>query len=461
MSEEKFQQFRKTITPKQFNDIDFLTKRAQQLEPEDPILSKRILVRVRNLKAQEQSKPANEAMKPKEPKAPNKQTPETTKTAKEAARSDKKADKNNRLWSKLQKSPFLSLVVLPTLLFAFYQVFWATERYESQAKVTVQQPDSAATMDASMAILSGLGVSNTSTSDTELIKTYIYSNDMLTYLEKHLGLRRHYSDSAIDVFSRLGEDDSQEELLEYFLKHVSVEVNDKSGVVSIYTQAFTPDFAQQLANKIVQRAEWYINSIGHQLAQAQLEFIRGEHQVVENKLQQAQSQLLSFQQRYHLLDPTAEGMAIQQITYQLEGQLSAKEAELKGLLAVMSTSAPRVLSVKNEINALKRQLENERGRLAQAGDDTRPVSEIMATFADLKIKVELALQAYTSSQVSLEKSRIEAYRQLKYLVVVETATLPEDSKYPKTTYNIVLFAVLVSMLFSIGRIVYSTIRELK
>ncbi|WP_264874463.1 lipopolysaccharide biosynthesis protein [Vibrio agarivorans] len=458
MSEEKFQQFRKTITPKQFHDIDFLTRKAQQLEPEDPILSKRILVRVRNLKAQEQSKPANEAIKPKEPKAPNKQTPEATK---KAAHSDREIGKNNRLWSKLRKSPFLSLVILPTLLFAFYQVFWATERYESQAKVTVQQPDSAATMDASMAILSGLGVSNTSTSDTELIKTYIYSNDMLTYLEQHLDLRHHYSDSSIDVFSRLGEDDSKEELLEYFLKHVSVEVNDKSGVVAIYTQAFTPDFAQQLANKIVQRAEWYINSIGHQLAQAQLEFIRGEHQVVENKLQQAQSQLLSFQQRYHLLDPTAEGLAIQQITYQLEGQLSAKEAELKGLLAVMSANAPRVLSVKNEINALKRQLENERGRLAQAGDDARPVSEIMATFADLKIKVELALQAYTSSQVSLEKSRIEAYRQLKYLVVVEAATLPEDNKYPDVTYNVVLFAILAAMLFAIGRIIYSTIRELK
>ncbi|MDG3088662.1 lipopolysaccharide biosynthesis protein [Vibrio hannami] len=358
-------------------------------------------------------------------------------------------------------SPFFLMVVLPTFLFSFYQILWATERYESQAQVIVQQPDSMATMDASMAVLTGLGVPSVGVSDTELVKAYILSNDMLKYLDETLDLKAHYSDSNIDVFSSMKPDDSWEDFLDYYQKHIEVYVDSNSSIVHIYSQAFNAEYSHKLTETIVERAEWFINSIGHQLAEAQLEFIKGEHKNTEQQLELAQTNLLSFQQRYNLLDPTAEGLAIQQITYALEGQISAKEAELKGLLSMMSLDAPQVVSARNELEALKAQLNKERAKLSDDNEKNIPVSEILAKFTDLKVKMELALQAYTASQISLEKSRIEAYRQLKYLVVVESATKPEDSKYPDALYNITLFAVIAAMIFAIGKIVISTIRELK
>ncbi|GAL24236.1 capsular polysaccharide export system inner membrane protein KpsE [Vibrio variabilis] len=195
----------------------------------------------------------------------------------------------------------------------------------------VQQPDGMATMDASMALLSGLGMPTSSGSDAELVKAYIYSNDMLEYLDTKLNLRSHFSNDDYDVFSRIHASDSREELLKYYAKRVKVETDDKSGIITIYGQGFEPKYAQQLIQTIVQRAEWYINSIGHQLAEAQLKFVQGEHTIVENKLAEAQSALLSFQEQYNLIDPTAEGAAMQQIAYSLEGQITVKEAELKGL----------------------------------------------------------------------------------------------------------------------------------
>jgi len=89
------------------------------------------------------------------------------------------------------------------------------------------------------------------------------------------------------------------------------------------------------------------------------------------------------------------------------------------------------------------------------------VSELLAKFTDYKVKMELALQAYTSSQISLEKSRIEAYRQIKYLVIVENATLSESNKYPQILYNLALFFVVNVSIFAIGRIIFSVIKELK
>jgi capsular polysaccharide transport system permease protein len=198
------------------------------------------------------------------------------------------------------------------------------------------------------------------------------------------------------------------------------------------------------------------------MAEAQLKFIKTEHQNIENQLEMAQSNLLQFQSRYNLIDPTAEGLAMQQITYGLESQISAKEAELDGLLSIMSLTAPRVIALQSELTALQNQLQKERNKLStvEAGG-TISVSQILGQYTDLKVKLELALQAYTGSQVSLEKSRIEAYRQLKYLVTVASPSAPESAKYPNVTYNILLVLVALSLSFVVGRIILSTIRELR
>lgn len=466
-TEQKFQAFKKSIKPAEFHSIEFLSAKAQQVESQDPELAKRILVRVVNLKKvqtqnkQQSNNSKTKALKPVGTSDQSNQDKVILNEEKAPVEPHPFFASVSQIFAFITKHGFISFVVIPTFLFAFYQIFWATERYESQAQVIVQQPDGMATMDASMAVLTGLGVSNTGVSDTELVKAYILSNDMLSYLDETINLRAHYTQSQADLFSRLSEDAKQEEFLEYYQSRLKIYIDSNSSIVHIYSQAFEPEFAYKLTQTIVDRAEWYINSIGHQLAEAQLDFIKGEHKNIELQLEQAQSALLTFQQRYNLLDPAAEGMAMQQITYGIEGQISAKEAELKGLKGIMTLNAPQVKALENELKALKEQLIKERAKLSDETNQNIPVSEILAKYTDFKVKMELALQAYTSSQVSLEKSRIEAYRQLKYLIVVESATKPQESKYPDVYYNLALFFVLAAIFFAIAKIIISTIRELK
>jgi capsular polysaccharide transport system permease protein len=320
-----------------------------------------------------------------------------------------------------------------------------------------------------MAIMAGFGV-GASNLDTELVKAFIDSNDMLIYLEERLEISKHYSNSQYDFISRLNDDASRESLLSYYLDRVRIELDEKSQVISVFVQAFEPEFANMMSKAIVERAEWYINEVGHNLAKAQLEFVKLERQLIEKRLQKAKTELLAFQRRHDLLDPQAEGIALQQITYQLEGQVAVKQTELIGLRNSMSENAPQVIQAKSQLNSMLQQLEKERSRLTseKADSDNLPqeeqnlsVSQILAKFSDYKINMELALQAYTSSQVSLEKSRIEAYRQLKYLVTVESPTNPQDAKYPEVLYNISLFLVVTLMIFGIGRIIIATVTELR
>ncbi|MBF9001200.1 lipopolysaccharide biosynthesis protein [Vibrio sp. NFV-1] len=488
MIEKKFEEFRDSITKEEFNNIDFLKIKVDELEFLDPELSKRINIRVKNLKnhkefnffknnlSEEQwnnldylklkkNNQKNEFIIKKIDERIELLTTLLPSNKQEEAineRIDSTEITNYRLVLKnCFKYPFIILVIIPTIIFSLYQLIIASDRYQSEAKVIVQQPDTTTTLDTSMALLSGLGVGSASGTDPEILKTYIYSTDMLEFLDEKIHLRDHYTNQSIDIFSRLIKDD-KESFLTYYQKHISVDIDSNSGILSIYAQGFSSIFSNLLVKTIVKRSEWYINSIGHQLAEAQLDFVKQEQKNIEEKLKLAQSHLLKFQQKYNLLDPTVEGVALQKIAYTLEGQITAKEAELKTARHIMSDNAPKVLTLKQEISGLKMQLENERNKLATRGkEDKYSVGDILAKYADLKVDNELALKAYTSSQVSLEKSRIETYRQLKYLVIVENPTLPDNNKYPEIPYNIVLFFIILAMGYGVGRIIFLTIKEIK
>lgn len=483
--EEQFKKLKESTSAEDWKDPEHLKSVARSLEDTNLALSVRVLQRVKHLRKLEQNrlvkkikrqskmlddddlirKDISTARKKAQKRAARNEASQTKGDSASGGEASEDelvslaADKDSK--KKLQtflKKPIIIFVVFPLALFAFYQIVWASPRYESQSKIIVKQPDSAATLDAGMAILSGLGVKPTGT-DAKLVEEYIYSSDMLDYLQRKLSLKEHYSSAGADFFSKLDEDASKESFLAYYKSHVTVEIDDNSEVITLYVQGFTPEFAQNLNKAIVDRAEWFINEISRNLANEQLKFVKEEHKVVEERLKKTQLELIDFQRQHQLLDPEAEGAAFQKIAYTIEGKIAEKESELKALQNVMSDDSALVKSVKNQINALEEQLEQERERLSSSANGTS-VSEVLARFSDFKIDLELALKAYSSSQLSLEKSRIESYRQIKYLVVVEAPTLAEDNRYPNIIYNLSLCAVVLLMLFGIGAILYSTANEL-
>ncbi|MBC3764954.1 lipopolysaccharide biosynthesis protein [Neptunicella marina] len=450
-------------------------QQAEELKRVNLPLALRILQRVRNLKPSKKilveiSRVSNE-LKKTEPDIMSSSSNETDyePNANSDSGFTKQSVQNPIRLKKWFATPFSVFVLIPFLLFFIYQALIASARYESHAQIIIQQPNGMSTLDPKLALLSGFSGGSAVGQDTQLLKAFIYSNDLLQYLNENYNWKKHFSDTNYDVVSRLSSDASAEDQLDYFKSHVTIEIDEKSSVFTIRTQAYEPKYANELAKAIVNRAEWYINKIGHDLAKAQLTFVQNEHEIVIDKLQRAKSELLAFQSKYNFLDPEAEGAALAQITYGLESQIATKKSELRALKSSMSEQAPAVMLANEQLKALETQLEHERERLTDISPSEQTsseksdisVNEVIAKFSEYKMNLQFALEAYTASQVSLEKSRIEAYRQLKYLVVVENPTVPEDASYPEILYNCALFIVLLSMLFGVIRIVLATIEELK
>lgn len=471
--ESRFNGLKVKTKPEDWLNVDYLLIQVEALSKTDLALAYRLMQRVKNLEPTDTMIAKLGDLKAKV----QTKTPIVLKTISSKDSKKKKIKSNIKRYMdgalkrlrhpklKMFLSPFYFVIVIPFLLFAFYQLFLASDRYESRVMVIIKSPDAAATLDPAMALLSGLG-SVTSTGDNELLKSYIYSMDLLTFLDKEIQLKEHYSGDAIDFISRLDKQASSEDFLAYFKSRVTIDIDSASGVLTISAQGFEPSYTQKIAAAISLKSESFINRIGNDLAQSQLEFVKKEHEITELRLQESKSKVLEFQKRYNLLDPEAEGMALQRITYELESQIAGKKAEVGALKSAMSDSAPQVLQIRAQLESLEQQLRLERERLtnennAQGLSGEVGVGEILSQFSKLKIGFEFALEAYASSQVSLEKSRVEAYRQIKYLVMIESPVLPEDAKYPKVLYNLALFLAVALMLFGIGKIITATVNELR
>ncbi|TAP35007.1 capsule biosynthesis protein [Alteromonas sp. KUL49] len=352
-------------------------------------------------------------------------------------------------------------LLLPWLLYAIYLVFIATPQYESKSQLIVKSTEGGSSFDPSSLLLSTVSSAGFNT-ESQLVEAYIQSYDMLEYLDEKLDLRGHYSSANADFASKLDEDHYREEFYEYYLSHISVTVDSMSSLITLQTRAFDQSFAQAINAAIVEKAEEFINTINNDLARSKLEFAQGEHEIVESKLQQAKTELLAFQARYNVLDPTAEGAAFQQIAFTLEATLAQKQAELNTISRVMSDSASEVINLKREIAALESQISAQKLKISMPEENGNPLSvgELMANYSNLQVQLQLAVQAYSSSLITLENARVEAYQKLQHLVTVESPTLPEDNAYPTILYNLTLFGVVLLLTYGIVRIVLATIREL-
>jgi capsular polysaccharide transport system permease protein len=356
--------------------------------------------------------------------------------------------------SLLHKS-WLWCVVMPFIICCGYFGLIASDRYVGEAKVIVKQADNNSTADFGIALL-GTAMSS-GKQDAQLVRQFILSLDMLHYLNKSLSVRDHYQSRDVDHLSRLWEWQSQEDFLAYYRKHITVTYDELSGVLAIRAQAFTPEFAQKIVKAVLQQSEQYINQIGHDLASEQVNFVQKELDRATQHLRKSKQQILEFQGEYQLFSPEQESGAKLTMVNELEAQLTRHKAELNNLRSYMNDSAADIVALKAKIGSLENQLLIERAKLV--GDKNNNFSDVNAKHADLLLDLGFATDLYKASLMSLEQARIEAYRKLKYLVVVDSPSLAEEAEFPKRLYNLVSILVVLSLLYGAMKITWATVKE--
>lgn len=355
---------------------------------------------------------------------------------------------------------FAIIVGIPTLIAAIYFGFIASNQYVSETRFAIRSSQNGggnklASLLTSSAISAG-------GQDSKVVVDYIKSQDMLVTLDEKLNLVGHYSDSNIDLLSRLDRNSTREDLLTYFLKHVDIIEDSSSDIIVLRISAFSREYAQQLALNIISLSESLVNELSTRIESDTLERAKEEVALAAEKVRIANERLTQFRAVNASINPAEETSALLGLLSNIEVKLSAAKTELSEKRAFMQEGTPVIKSLKHKVAALEKQLAVERKRIA--GDSAQEdggegISELINDYQPLALEQELAQQQYASALTSLELSRIETQRKKRYLVTYVNPVMPDESTEPRRVISTLIVFVYVFLAYAIGGLMWSALRD--
>jgi capsular polysaccharide transport system permease protein len=337
-----------------------------------------------------------------------------------------------------RQNPYWFICLISIVLVSGYWAVWASDRFVSESNVVLESPQIAPPQLSFSSLLSGTA---SGSGDMLLLRDYLLSVDMLRKVDDELGFREHYASQGVDVFSRLADKQApMEELHEYYLKRISVELDEYAQVLRIKVQAFSPGMSHAIASLLLQEGENQMNAMGQRLAEEQVRFLEKQVQQLSEHFQLARRKLLDYQNANGLVSPTGTVESLNAVVANLEGQLANLKARHTALSSYQSARSPEVLRVFSEIKALNQQIGQERARMAQQSGGA--LNAVSSEYQTLELKAQFAQESYSTALAALENTRIEAARKLKQVSVLQSPTFPEYAVEPERFYNSVVFTIL-------------------
>jgi len=337
-----------------------------------------------------------------------------------------------------QQNPYWLICFIAIILATTYWGLWASDRYVSQSNVVLENPQIA---QPTLNIASLIGGGATGSGDMLLLRDYLLSVDMLKNIDTELGFRMHYSNKNLDIFSRLSDDQAPiEELHHYYLKQVSVELDEYAQILRIKAIAYSPEMSHAITTLLLKLGEAHMNAMGQRLAEEQVRFLEKQVKQLNDGFTVARQALLDYQNEKGLVSPAGTIESLNALVASLEAQLTALKAKRTALTSYQSALSPEVMQINREIDALAEQVELERARMTtQSGYALNAVS---SKYQTLELKAQFAQESYSGALAALQNTRIEAARKLKQVSVLQSPTFPEYPLEPKRLYNVTVFTII-------------------
>lgn len=345
--------------------------------------------------------------------------------------------------------------VTPAILTFLYMLLIASPRYASKFEVTYQTYQPQQTLSAGL-VQGVFGSSTGSSVDlSQILYEYVRSPSILTKLDHDVKLRQHYSDPKLDVFSRLGKNASWGTFLNYYRSHTVVS-EGQGGYLTVTVSAFDPRYTTQIANAIVADCDVMIDNLTLRARQDEVRSAQSIVDQAQQQVQTARAAITTYQNGHSDLDPQTSANQLGGIVGTIEGDLAKQQASLDALLANAPRS-PQIAVIRTQIAALKGQMGQERGRLANSSGAS-DYAQRLDEFSRLTLKQDLAKTAYTQAQSGLAVARADAASKQNYLIDFAPPYAPDQ----QNLWLALLYGstVLVSTLaiFGIGSLVIGQAR---
>ena len=340
----------------------------------------------------------------------------------------------------------LAAVLLPSLLSLLYFGLLASPMYIAEARFAVRGADSSSTTGglAAMFLPSGASVG----ADAHIVAEYIQSPDIMEAIDGDMAIFKHCSSRARVPLSRLATDATRDERLTYWKWAVKPSFDPETGIIALSVKAYDPVMAKRLAEAVLAKSEALVNTMNRRAKDDAITLAMAEVSTAEQRVSKAQEAMRAFRDRSGMLDPASTAGGLQGIVSQLESEAVKVRAEIAQAHTFMSKNAPTLVGLRARLEAVEKQLAQEKLRLA---GEARPgsLTSFAGEYEGLQTENEFARQQLVSAMTSLEAARVKAEAKSRYVVAFQIPALPDESLYPLpflfTAYVFVGSLVLVGL----------------
>lgn len=331
----------------------------------------------------------------------------------------------------------------------------AQDRFLSIATFKISR-ESSSGGEASFGSLSLPGLSDAGSTDSEVAIGFIRSTDLLLEIESQFKLRDHYGSPKSDFVFRLKPDATLEERLEYYRKRIYATYDKETGLTTLTVDTFDRDLSKTLADEVLGRTEVFINKLNQSIADEQLKFLRGEVERSEKQVNDVSLAILQLQNAHNLVDPDAQITANLKILQDLKMERLKAETTLASMERD-SPDSPRIETLRSQLRSLDEQISIETAKLS--GPEQERLNQILYKYKELQMKLEFQTHLRTGAETMLEKHRMDAAANTRFISIIQKPYKPEDVGYPQRPYATVTIIVLGILLFLLLRVFVHSVYE--
>ena len=357
-----------------------------------------------------------------------------------------------------RRGAFALLVLAPTLVVALYQFLVASPQYQSNAEYVIRGMQNDRPAAGGLADLLAGPASDPASREARSIREYLLSPDAIAALRQlGIDLVKVYHRDDVDTLSKLRfAKPRAETLLDFYRRHVSIDINPDSGITQVSVRAFTPREAQAIARTLMGLGEARVNAFNERAISAGLAVATADLARAEQEVREIQGTLTRFRDVTGDIDPARNSEGTQRQLGEIEAELIKERALLGSMRRYLAASSPQVLAAQSRIDALQQATEEIRDRLT-GGSNT--VARRLAEYEALKLKQDFAAKRYDAARIAVENAKAQLARQRLFLVPVVSANLPEKPAAPRPVRTTLAVFVGLAIAFAIGWLLLAGVRE--
>ncbi|MBN2760696.1 MAG: sugar transporter [Rhodobacteraceae bacterium] len=354
---------------------------------------------------------------------------------------------------------FVLAVIIPVLIAGSYLFAVAKDQYSSTIGFAVRSEN----ISSALGLLGGLAsLSGASSSDTDILYEFIQSQELVENVDARLNLREIYSKPDFDPVFTIDPDTSIEGLVKYWQRMVRIFYDSGTGLIELRVHAFDADDAFNIANAISDESGRMINELSAAARADATRYAREELDHSVARLTEARVALTQFRSRTQIVDPLADVQGQMGLLNSLQQQQAEAMIELNLTRDTARADDPRISQGERRVAVIENMIVEERRKLgvgSGGGENGMDMSTLVGEFERLSVDLEFAEQAYLAALTAFENAQAEAQRTSRYLAAYSGPTQPQEAQYPRRVLLTGMVFAFSVMIWSIGLLVYYSIRD--